>query len=152
MVDRRRGIGESREVEDDVEPFPGKGDLEQLAEEIHGAVTVRRGQPPAGVPERRRKVTADKAVRVRNYALALESDLQMITHACGLTHPSQMNRTYLAMNVSPGVRKSLAEIYPYPRRERSRSRWSPAIEDRIPSIASAATGSRPTQDLCLFAG
>jgi len=66
---------------------------------------------------------ADKAVRVHNYALALERDLQMITHACGLTHPAQMNRTHLAMNVSPGVRKSLAEIYPYPRRELTDRRY-----------------------------
>jgi glutamate synthase domain-containing protein 2 len=61
---------------------------------------------------------ADKAVRVHNYALALESDLQMITHACGLTHPSQLGRAHLVMNVAPGVRKSLAEIYPYPQARR----------------------------------
>jgi glutamate synthase domain-containing protein 2 len=62
---------------------------------------------------------ADKGVRVHNYALALERDLQMITHACGLKHPSQLSRTHLVMAVSPGVRKSLAEIYPYPPRERA---------------------------------
>ena len=61
---------------------------------------------------------ADKGVRVRNYALALESDLHMITHACGLTHPAQLSRAHLVMNVSPGVRKSLVEIYPYPQGER----------------------------------
>jgi glutamate synthase domain-containing protein 2 len=65
---------------------------------------------------------ADKAVRVRNYALALDRDLRMITHACGLTHPAHMNRTHLAMNVSPGVRKSLADIYPYPPRQRTTRR------------------------------
>ena len=62
---------------------------------------------------------ADKGVRVHNYALALERDLQMITHACGLTHPTQLSRAHLVMNVSPGVKKSLAEIYPYPQRERT---------------------------------
>jgi hypothetical protein len=69
---------------------------------------------------------ADKSVRVRNYSLALERDLQMITHACGLTHPAQMNRTHLAMNVSPGVRKSLVEVYPYPQREQTDRRYSRA--------------------------
>jgi glutamate synthase domain-containing protein 2 len=57
---------------------------------------------------------ADKGVRVHNYALALERDLQMITHACGLTHPSQLHRGHLVMNMSPGVRRSLLELFPYP--------------------------------------
>jgi glutamate synthase domain-containing protein 2 len=56
----------------------------------------------------------DKGVRVRNYALALERDLQMITHACGLKHPSQLHRKHVVMNISPGVRKSLADLFPYP--------------------------------------
>jgi glutamate synthase domain-containing protein 2 len=56
----------------------------------------------------------DKGVRVRNYALALERDLQMITHACGLTHPNQLHRGQVMMNISPGVKKSLVELFPYP--------------------------------------
>jgi glutamate synthase domain-containing protein 2 len=56
---------------------------------------------------------ADKGVRVRNYSLALERDLQMITHACGLTHPNQLHRGHLVMNTSPGVRRSLLELFPY---------------------------------------
>jgi len=54
---------------------------------------------------------------VHNYALALERDLQMITHACGLTHPSQLHRGHVVMNISPGVRKSLVELFPYPSNE-----------------------------------
>jgi hypothetical protein len=77
---------------------------------------------------------SDKGVRVRNYALALERDLQMITHACGLTHPNQLHRGHVVMNISPGVRKSLVELFPYPsnpfglrRPPDSRTeRWSPA--------------------------
>jgi glutamate synthase domain-containing protein 2 len=57
---------------------------------------------------------ADKGVRVYNYALALERDLQMITHACGLAHPNQLHRGHVVMNISPGVRQSLADLYPYP--------------------------------------
>jgi hypothetical protein len=56
----------------------------------------------------------DKGVRVRNYALALERDLQMIIHACGLTHPGQLHRGHVIMNISPGVRKSLVDLFPYP--------------------------------------
>ena len=57
---------------------------------------------------------ADKGVRVRNYSLALERDLQMITHACGLQHPSQLHRGHVMVNISPGVRKSFLELFPYP--------------------------------------
>jgi hypothetical protein len=71
---------------------------------------------------------------VRNYALALERDLQMITHACGLTHPSELHRGHVVMNISPGVRKSLDELFPYPPNQLGRARtshskterWSPA--------------------------
>ena len=68
---------------------------------------------------------ADKGVRVRNYALALERDLQMITHACGLTHPNQLHRGHVVVNISPGVRKSLVELFPYP--------LQPARGARLPS-------------------
>jgi hypothetical protein len=56
---------------------------------------------------------ADKSVRVFNYALALERDLQMITHVCGLDHPSQLTREHVVVNVSPGVRKPLVELFPH---------------------------------------
>ena len=56
----------------------------------------------------------DKAVRVHNYSMALERDLQMITHSCGLKHPRELHRGHVVVNISPGVRKSLAEIFPYP--------------------------------------
>src|SRR5829696_600946 len=38
----------------------------------------------------------------------------MITHACGLAHPRQLHRSHVVMNISPGVRKSLGELFPYP--------------------------------------
>ena len=94
---------------------------------------------PAGVTTQNRWLQSgldptDKGVRVRNYALALDRDLQMISHACGLTHPSQLHRGHVVMNMSPGVRRSPAELFPYPanqprlaNRLNSRTeRWSPA--------------------------
>jgi glutamate synthase domain-containing protein 2 len=57
---------------------------------------------------------ADKGVRVMNYSIALERDLQMITRSCGLQHPSELHRGHVVVNVAPGVRKSLLELYPYP--------------------------------------
>ena len=82
---------------------------------------------PTGVATQNRWLQAgldptDKGVRVANYSLALERDLQMITHACGLRHPNQLTRDHVVMNISPGVRKSLAEMYPYPAKQPRASR------------------------------
>jgi glutamate synthase domain-containing protein 2 len=58
---------------------------------------------------------ADKSVKVRNYALALERDLQMIVHACGLTHPSQLRRHHAVIKIAPDVTRRLDEVFPSPR-------------------------------------
>ena len=73
---------------------------------------------------------ADKGVRVANYAMALERDVQMITHACGLTHPSQLHRGHVVMNISPGVRRSLADMFPYPAQPPASARVAPARNDQ----------------------
>ena len=74
---------------------------------------------------------ADKGVRVRNYALALERDLQMITHACGLTHPSQLHRGHVVMNISPASESRSSSCFPIhdPRRRRVRVQ-APGSNDR----------------------
>ena len=82
---------------------------------------------------------ADKGVRVRNYALALERDLQMITHACGLTHPRQLNRGHIVMNISPGLRKSLVEVFPYPSNLSGRAATNPKNERESPVALYAAS-------------
>ena len=68
----------------------------------------------------------DKGVRVSNYSLALERDLQAITHACGLRHPSELHRGHVVVNVSPGVRKPLIELFPYPD-----ERFAPSIRPAV---------------------
>ena len=57
---------------------------------------------------------ADKSVRVANYSLALERDLLMITNSCGLEHPNGLHRGHVVVSISPGVRRPLAEVFPYP--------------------------------------
>jgi hypothetical protein len=75
----------------------------------------------------------DKGVRVRNYALALERDLQTITHACGLTHPRELHRGHVVMNVSPGVRTPLVDLFPYPasRRESATAKLKRVMQTRV---------------------
>ena len=51
---------------------------------------------------------------VGDHLMALERDLQMITHSCGLNHPSELHRGHVVVNISPGVRKSFLELFPYP--------------------------------------
>jgi glutamate synthase domain-containing protein 2 len=83
------------------------------------ALQCHTNKCPTGVATQNRWLQSgldptDKSVRVMNYSLALERDLQMITHACGLHHPSELHRGHVIVNVSPGVRKSLVELFPYP--------------------------------------
>lgn len=83
------------------------------------ALQCHTNKCPTGVATQKRWLQSgldptDKSVRVMNYSLALERDLQMITHACGLRHPSELHRGHVVVNISPGVRKSLLELYPYP--------------------------------------
>ena len=102
---------------------------------------------PAGVATQNRWLQAgldptNKAVRVRNYSLALERDLQMITHACGLAHPGELRRDHVVVNVSPGVRQSMLQLYPYgasveveaPMRPRPRTSQVP-LADRVPVLS-----------------
>ncbi len=56
-----------------------------------------------------------KAVRVANYAKALAKDLNMIVRSCGLKHPNELHREHVIVNISPGVRKTLHDLYPYPK-------------------------------------
>ena len=85
---------------------------------------------------------ADKSERVANYAKALQKDLGMIIRSVGLKHPSELHRGHVTVAMSPGVRKTLAEIYPYPQvTVPPRARASTSIirrkllEDALPTIS-----------------
>jgi len=77
----------------------------------------------------------DKGVRVRNYSTALERDLQMITHACGLTHPNELQRSHVVVNVSPGVRQSLLQLYPYSEPIERSARILPRPTERAAAVS-----------------
>ncbi len=71
---------------------------------------------------------ADKATRVANYSKALEKDLGMIVRSVGLKHPSELHRGHVIVNISPGVRKTLLELSPYPKvKEQPRSRTTGSL-------------------------
>jgi hypothetical protein len=54
----------------------------------------------------------------------------MITHACGLEHPSQLTREHVFVNVSPGVRKPLVELVPAPLKSESERPRAPVNSNR----------------------
>jgi glutamate synthase domain-containing protein 2 len=89
---------------------------------------------PAGVATQNRWLQAgldpaDKAVKVRNYAMALERDLQMIAHSCGLQTPAQLRRQHAVMKIAPGVTRRLDEVFPSPKPATSADvvRWPQAV-------------------------
>jgi hypothetical protein len=110
---------------------PGKGGV-LPKEKITAEIAAIRGIPMG------EDCHSPNCVRVRNYAIALERDLQMITHACGLTHPSQLHRGHVVMNISPGVRKALVELFPYPRSPVEQGRSATAGTERVERDAAYA--------------
>jgi glutamate synthase domain-containing protein 2 len=69
---------------------------------------------PAGVTTQNRWLQAgldptNKGARVANYSLALERDIMAMTHSCGLSHPSELNRDHVAVNAAhvPLVRRNV---------------------------------------------
>ena len=46
--------------------------------------------------------------------MALERDLLTITHSVGLTHPGELRREHLVINVGWEGSRPLTAVYPYP--------------------------------------
>ncbi|MDD3448649.1 MAG: FMN-binding glutamate synthase family protein [Gammaproteobacteria bacterium] len=60
-------------------------------------------------------VVEEKAVRVANYARAVNGGIDELAHACGLIHARQFRRDNVRVVQSPGRSVPLDELYPYPR-------------------------------------
>lgn len=56
----------------------------------------------------------DKYVKIGNYNRALQRDLIMILRAIGVSNPWELTRGHVSVVVSPMVKKTMAEINPYP--------------------------------------
>ncbi len=110
------------------------------------ALRCHTNQCPTGITTQSKWLQAgldptDKAERVANYAKALQKDLNMIVRSVGLKHPSELHRGHVTVAISPGVRKTLAELYPYPVvKTPPKSRASTAtvrkklMEDLLPTV------------------
>jgi glutamate synthase domain-containing protein 2 len=59
-------------------------------------------------------VVTEKAVRVANYARAVNGGIDELAHACGLLHARQFRRDNVRVVQNPGHSTPLDELYPYP--------------------------------------
>jgi glutamate synthase domain-containing protein 2 len=59
-------------------------------------------------------VVEEKYLRVANYALGMNHDIEMIAHSCGVEHPRLLRREHCRIVQNNGHSSSLKTLYPYP--------------------------------------
>jgi glutamate synthase domain-containing protein 2 len=59
-------------------------------------------------------VVEEKYLRVANYAQMMNSEIEMIAHACGLTHARELTREHVRIVQQAGRSVALNMLYPYP--------------------------------------
>ncbi len=59
-------------------------------------------------------VVADKSKRVATYALAINHDLDVLAHSCGLANAREFGREHARIVERAGHSRLLSQIYPYP--------------------------------------
>jgi glutamate synthase domain-containing protein 2 len=59
-------------------------------------------------------VVAEKYLRVANYCRAVNSEVDMLAHSCGLLHAREFRREHVRIVQPTGRSEALSTIYPYP--------------------------------------
>ena len=59
-------------------------------------------------------VVEEKWLRVANYAMGMNHDIEMIAHSCGVGHPRLLRREHCRIVQANGHSTSLKTLYPYP--------------------------------------
>ena len=59
-------------------------------------------------------VVEEKFIRVANYCLNMNKDIDMIAHSCGLTHAREFRREHVRLVQQGGMSQALNMLYPYP--------------------------------------
>jgi len=60
-------------------------------------------------------VVQEKYLRVANYAMGMNRDIEMIAHSCGVAHPRLLRREHCRIVQANGQTAALNTLYPYPR-------------------------------------
>jgi glutamate synthase domain-containing protein 2 len=59
-------------------------------------------------------VVQEKYLRVANYAMGMNRDIEMIAHSCGVAHPRLLRREHCRIVQANGQTAALNMLYPYP--------------------------------------
>jgi glutamate synthase domain-containing protein 2 len=59
-------------------------------------------------------VIEEKYLRVANYCIALNKEIDMLAHACGLKHAREFRREHVRIMQPSGRSEALSSLYPYP--------------------------------------
>jgi glutamate synthase domain-containing protein 2 len=62
-------------------------------------------------------VVEEKFVRVANYAMGMNTEIDMIAHSCGCRHARELERHHVRIVQAPGQSVAYSTLYPYPVRE-----------------------------------
>jgi len=54
-------------------------------------------------------------MRVANYAMGMNRDIEMIAHSCGVSHPRLLRREHCRIVQANGATSALNMLYPYPK-------------------------------------
>ncbi len=60
-------------------------------------------------------VVQEKYLRVANYAMGMNRDIERIAHSCGVAHPRLLRREHCRIVQANGATAALNVLYPYPR-------------------------------------
>jgi hypothetical protein len=60
-------------------------------------------------------VVQEKYLRVANYAMGMNRDIEMIAHSCGVAHPRLLRREHCRIVQANGATAALNMLYPYPK-------------------------------------
>jgi hypothetical protein len=60
-------------------------------------------------------VVEEKYLRVANYAINMNKELDMIAHSCGCRHARELRREHVRIVESAGRSVALNMLYPYPK-------------------------------------
>jgi glutamate synthase-like protein len=83
------------------------------------AMRCHQNTCPTGITTHNRRlqrglVVEEKHLRVANYALSVNKEIDMIAHSCGLRHARELRREHVRIVESTGRSVALSQLYPYP--------------------------------------
>jgi glutamate synthase domain-containing protein 2 len=91
------------------------------------ALRCHQNTCPTGVTTHNKRlqrglVVAEKFIRVANYAVNMNKEIDMIAHSCGCRHARELRREHVRIVQTAGQSVALNVLYPYPQADIKRQR------------------------------